>query len=1073
MTELLSKARLVESGAGGLARAVLLAGFTLVSCVNDPSPLPAASWVDGGFAPARTPSIEGQPCATPGALADCSTQVALHPDYVVCSDGKRRCDGGVWGSCESSGSLRVQSLGLRLQTVGTAAQCGRHDCDGGTPGWDGGPAQCGWNYCDPDCWEIDDGPDALSPGDGTTVVVMDGGVTLGVEQGNGVGVFPCTGLNVTATPSNIVVTGLAPLAANSVLVTANLTPEGCYPAGAPPVLWSLDHYDVATVASDGTVTLKTPWAGLITVTGYTGNLSGSTAVSVTVDVTDVSQAPSGTTNYFQGTATTTDTANVLYPYANTVFPLGLPAPLVQWDPGTAGPAQAVEVTLRYPRTYAPLFRWSEIIPESSSLALGPSGVLLAPGPRAAIPQAAWSLFERLAAGFDASIVLTRLTGGGSGGSTLGNAIETPIHFATDRLRASIYYTSYGTSLVQNYTPYLYEGINSSLGGAVLALGQGDTQPTIAAGFQSWQREGCRACHRLSADGSTMLANSYTSYSSSKKQSVLYRLGIDPPSGGSSLGVADGTFSWGALYPDGSLVFTHTGPPSQYRWADKPGGLDGSYDCSGSPDCGSQLYPLPAPVLNQPLPAGIPRGLQAALPAFSPDGTKVVFNHYAGPAGAQGTGAGDKRSLALMDFDPIARQFSGLRKLVTEPPTACGQSEDPCTDLWPSFLPDGSAVVYEHEVFNNGVVASSERSDFGGSRSGCDHTNLTDACGNDGTRAELWWVDTQTTAPPTALATANGAGTPAIPTGPNGHTLQNETALNYQPRVGHRAAGGYQWVAFTSRRLYGNVATMNPWWSDPRYKPLAGENGASTKKIWVAALDPRAQPGTDPSHPAFFLPGQELLAANGRPAWVSEPCRSTSTTLSSANQCETDFDCCDAPASAVCSVDMPVSYPATRHCVPMDAAPCVPGDPAACSGAPTGSRCASGSCQVPPVPWVYSAGEFTRDFLAQCPQDKLAVWRELQCRADLPAGTGIVFSVSSATTEPGLDTAPGPFLALTAAPAGPLVWQASQPVDAILKANLVTPGLFLRVTVRLWPSPDGHSAPTLWDWRQLYDCVDAV
>jgi hypothetical protein len=55
----------------------------------------------------------------------------------------------------------------------------------------------------------------------------------------------------------------------------------------------------------------------------------------------------------------------------------------------------------------------------------------------------------------------------------------------------------------------------------------------------------------------------------------------------------------------------------------------------------------------------------------------------------------------------------------------------------------------------------------------------------------------------------------------------------------------------------NVATQDPFLSDPRsYDPATS---ATTKKLWVAAIDLNAMPGTDPSHPAFYLPGQELLA----------------------------------------------------------------------------------------------------------------------------------------------------------------------------------------------------------------------
>ena len=46
------------------------------------------------------------------------------------------------------------------------------------------------------------------------------------------------------------------------------------------------------------------------------------------------------------------------------------------------------------------------------------------------------------------------------------------------------------------------------------------------------------------------------------------------------------------------------------------------------------------------------------------------------------------------------------------------------------------------------------------------------------------------------------------------------SLNYEPTVNPVPSGGYAWVVFTSRRLYGNVATLKPYWSDPRYDDLS-------------------------------------------------------------------------------------------------------------------------------------------------------------------------------------------------------------------------------------------------------------
>ena len=44
-------------------------------------------------------------------------------------------------------------------------------------------------------------------------------------------------------------------------------------------------------------------------------------------------------------------------------------------------------------------------------------------------------------------------------------------------------------------------------------------------------------------------------------------------------------------------------------------------------------------------------------------------------------------------------------------------------------------------------------------------------------------------------------------------------------------------------------------------------------------------GDDPSHPAFYLPGQELLAGNTRGFWVVDPCKAD------GNGCESGVECC--------------------------------------------------------------------------------------------------------------------------------------------------------------------------------------
>jgi hypothetical protein len=98
------------------------------------------------------------------------------------------------------------------------------------------------------------------------------------------------------------------------------------------------------------------------------------------------------------------------------------------------------------------------------------------------------------------------------------------------------------------------------------------------------------------------------------------------------------------------------------------------------------------------------------------------------------------------------------------------------------------------------------------------------------------------------------------------------------------------MVFTSRRMYGNVATIDPWMSDPR--DYDHTKDPTTKKLWVAAIDLdvnspefNIKVGEDPSHPAFYLPGQELLAGNTRGFWAIDPCKSD------GKKCESGVECC--------------------------------------------------------------------------------------------------------------------------------------------------------------------------------------
>lgn len=417
----------------------------------------------------------------------------------------------------------------------------------------------------------------------------------------------------------------------------------------------------------------------------------------------------------------------------------------------------------------------------------------------------------------------------SGGVAYGPLTET-WRVARGSLKGVVYYNSYGTRLAKNYGGAL--GPDPRFGGATLSIRGGSTDPALVAGG-SGNDSACRVCHVVSADGSALLTQHGDSYTTTSHY-ALRNGNLETP-----MAPGDGRFAWGAISPDGTRLFSNVGP------------------IAGSTSGASALYEVPsgAPVGT----IGLPAGLGAATPAFAGDGRSVVFNWYGG-AGS------DRRSLAAMRFTPPST-FSDFDTLYTPP---AGQ-----TAVYPSYLPTGAGVVFQLETVSNGR--------FGETRSTCDSSG---PCSDVGTRAELWWVDVATKQA-RRLDRLNGLG--VVPLGPNSH--DDDSSLNYEPTVGPIASGGYAWVIFTSRRLYGNVATINPWWSDPRWHDLSAT--PTTKKLWVAAIDLNATPGTDPSHPAFYLPAQELLAGNSRGYWSADPCRAD------GEGCGTGDECCGGFCSGTC------------------------------------------------------------------------------------------------------------------------------------------------------------------------------
>jgi hypothetical protein len=556
-------------------------------------------------------------------------------------------------------------------------------------------------------------------------------------------------------------------------------------------------------------------------------------------------SPSGQT-VLTGTPMTDTGLIWLYPYDKTVWPQGLLAPLLQWAPGAVGNYDAIYIHLS----------------ETGFDYKGFFSANATPFLNHPILKQAWDTLSYSNQGTPVTVSLVF----SSGGKAYGPLTETWT-IAQGTLTGTVYYNSYGTSLATNYcSAASWTSATICFGGATLGIKRGATSPVLVAGTNSPQgdQSGCRVCHSVAAQGAELVTQHGENYA----QSSAYALTNNDTE--TVMGAAAGVYAFPAVSPDGTYLFNNTGP------------LPGT-----TPAATSGLYSIPSGAAIAS--TGLPAGLAAATPVFSPDDKHIAFGDH----------GGDNVSLASIDFDSSTKTFSN--KQILDTPTGGD------TDLFPAFLPTDDSVIYEREASG---------SPYGATWSGA--------------HGQLWWVDLKTH---TAAELKNLNGEAYLPT-TYGTNHATDWTLQYEPTVNPVASGGYAWVVFTSRRLYGNVATQDPFLSDPRNYNQA--LSATTKKLWVAAIDLNAMPGTDPSHPAFYLPGQELLACNSRGYWVVDPCEPNGDSCLTGDQCCSGY-CGSADGGGfVCGTPPAGCVSLTNKCM-------VNSD---CCGSSTGIECIGGYCAQP-------------------------------------------------------------------------------------------------------------------------------
>ncbi len=545
---------------------------------------------------------------------------------------------------------------------------------------------------------------------------------------------------------------------------------------------------------------------------------------------------------------------LLYPYDQTIFPRGQRAPLLMWS-WTTGDADAIKIDIA---TSSGSYAWSGTFGRPAILTTTGGNFIRHP-----IPQDVWDAATNTAGGVapdgtrDTLKVSLTVASGGIG---YGPISET-WRIAPARLSGTVYYNSYGTQLVKNWTSLDKQG--HSVGAAILGVRSGDNNPKLIVGQNSpvngagnpKDDSGCRVCHVVASKGRWLVTQAEQGVPGNGR-SFLYDLqAASIPASGVQL-APEGVFGWIAMTGDATYGLTNTINPSSTNPA---------IANSSSNTATSSFWTFGAAPAAATL-AGLPAGLAAGYPSYSPDDKMIAWVDVTGAT------SNVMGSLYVANYNGTTHTLSAVTKVAA--PAANTRIG------YPVFLPDNSALIYETQVRN----------------SQSDSVMVT----RNGARSELWMVNLKGAPTPFRLSALNGmrAGASYLPSVANNHGIagatdprssysevnQDDTTLNYEPTLLPLVEGGYAWVVFTARRVYGNQLTAVPWQSWPPDYDTTSLGQATVKKLWVAAIDLTAPAGSDPSFPAFYLPAQELLAGNSRGFWTLDPCRADGTTCDAGDEC---------------------------------------------------------------------------------------------------------------------------------------------------------------------------------------------
>ncbi|MBM4357719.1 MAG: PD40 domain-containing protein [Deltaproteobacteria bacterium] len=310
------------------------------------------------------------------------------------------------------------------------------------------------------------------------------------------------------------------------------------------------------------------------------------------------------------------------------------------------------------------------------------------------------------------------------------------------------------------------------------------------------------------------------------------------------------------------------------------------------------------------------GLKGTFSAFNDDGSKIAYsNNFPGSLGSGSS------SINIIDA------VSGAQILPNAMPPGCGE---------PTWSPDGKMLAGICGMSGGGWTFDSFSGDL--------------------TVALLNQSQNQVVSQKVIVPKGNLTGRPAYPTftpdskyliygrpeqgsrsdgngtlwmtdvdGLNPVQLTNASLDNrsFNPVSAPKSAGGYTWIVFISKRDYGHKLVS-----------------ADRQQLWMVAIDDPPTPGTDPSHPPFYLRGQIPTELSENAYYALDPCKKD------GESCEHGVECCNKSCIYDDGQKQYICKPAEGgECIPTGSGPCK--SDTDCCDFSSDVLCLNGFCELKP------------------------------------------------------------------------------------------------------------------------------